>query len=119
MPKLSVMVTAVVAGLCFAQSDAYPQTDEDVPPDATYEREAPEAAIEAPLGLDVETPNEGVGAGGYMGPIEAEPPLGLDLETPNEGVGFGGYTGPADEIYEGDEMPPDEETEQQPDDTIE
>ncbi len=50
MPKLSVMFTALVVGLCFAQSDAYPQTDEDAPSDGTYE---PEAAIQAepPLGL--------------------------------------------------------------------
>ena len=84
MPKLSLMfAAALLVGLC-AQSGAYAQTDEEAPPAAADQPEAPDQGVQEDTGQE----DTGQGA-----PEGAQAPADQGDST---------------------EMPPDEDTDQQP-----
>ena len=89
MPKLSLMfAAALLVGLC-AQSGAYAQTDEEAPPAAADQPEAPDQGVQEDTGQE---------------------------DTGQEDTGQGAPEGAQAPADQGDstEMPPDEDTDQQP-----
>jgi hypothetical protein len=94
MPKLSLMfAAALLVGLC-AQSGAYAQTDEEAPPAAADQPEAPDQGVQEDTGQE-DTGQE---------------------DTGQEDTGQGAPEGAQAPADQGDstEMPPDEDTDQQP-----
>ena len=94
MPKLSLLfAAALLVGLC-AQSGAYAQTDEEAPPAAADQPEAPDQGVQEDTGQE-DTGQE---------------------DTGQEDTGQGAPEGAQAPADQGDstEMPPDEETDQQP-----